>query len=112
MNELTVVESATNIVSNIGSTIMSMASMVKRCGVVNKKASIILAEELRMLKYECRNKGYYHLVAMTIEHMDQINRKIEQNNHSGRMREMDIGLLELLYEKLYRNIEEYANENQ
>ena len=101
--ELSVIQTVTN----VGQALMTMASSTRGLSATRKKNAILLEEELRRLKYVCRVQGISSLVDMTVYQMEKTNHDIVQKGHTGVLLEMDMRLLELQYQMLCQNLQDY-----
>lgn len=104
-NEMTVYKAITT----AGQAVMSMAQCVKSNRSIRKQDAVVFQEQLRYIRSACRAKGYGELVRLSIDEMEKTMQRITQKNFSGEMISMSMDLLNIQYQALRQNIQNYMS---
>ncbi len=95
-------------ISTAGQAIASMAQSVKINRSVRKQDATVFQEQLRYIKAACRAKGYGELTRLSVDEMEKTLQRITQKNFSGEMLDMSMDLLQMQYQALRQNIQNYT----
>lgn len=102
-NELSVIQAVTN----VGQALMSMASSAMSLKTVRKQDAVILEEKIRLLKHACRTQGAGELTRLSLNEMDKTLQNIRQKGYSGEELNMAMNMLNIQYQILCKNIQDY-----
>ena len=97
----------TKALTTVGQAVVSMAQSVRVNRSVRKQDVVVLQEQLRYIKAACRVKAYGELIRLSIDEMEKTLQRITQKNFFGEMLDMAMNLLQMQYQALSLNIQNY-----
>ena len=101
--DLSIIQTA----ANVGQSVLTMISTAKNLKTLRKQDTIILQEELVILRQKCKQIGIGELTRVSIDEMDKTLKTITIKNYNGEMLDMAMGMLQLQYQMLYSNLQNY-----
>ena len=95
--------------AKVGKAVTSLTETAKDLVPQRKKRSVLLEQELILLKHVCRARGIEALTSASLDMLAATNRRIQQYNHTGPALQMDMRILTLQYEMLEHNLRSYES---